>query len=55
LLLVQRHSGTLQIFDMACQILNQLRSALGSADKQAAIDRVTALEFKQRPSRTPLS
>lgn len=47
-IIIQRYSKTLQTFDLACQILAHLGVILGSADREAAVNRVTLAELRAR-------
>jgi len=52
-LLVEQYPGTLQRFDLACQILGHLADLLKADDRSAAIDAIGMEELRQRLRRKP--
>ena len=53
-ILLQRHAGTLQSFDAACQILHHLQEIMASDDRLRAIDSVTMADLQNRLKRKPM-
>lgn len=52
-MLVEQYPGTLQRFDLACQILGHLADLLNADDRSAAIDAIGMEELRQRLRRKP--
>jgi hypothetical protein len=52
-LLVQRHVGVLQNFDLAAQILGHLASVLNADNRESAIDAIGMTELRARLLRKP--
>jgi hypothetical protein len=53
-ILLHRHAPQLQSIDLMQQVLGHLARLVASADKEAALDRVTLTELKGRLKRKPL-
>ena len=53
-ILLQRHATTLQNFDIACQVLEHLRTIMAADDKPAAIDSVALTDLRLRLTRKAL-
>jgi hypothetical protein len=53
-ILMQRHSRTLQGFDLACQILGHLGAVMTATDRETAVEAITMGDLKARLLRKPM-